>query len=59
MIIPQADPKANYLSHQQEIDAAIMRVLNAGKYILGEETYQFEQEFASYVGQPIGEKFHC
>lgn len=51
MIIPQADPRANYLSHQQEIDAAITRVLDTGKYILGEETNLFEQEFASYVGQ--------
>lgn len=51
MIVPQADPKANYLAHREEIDAAVMRVLNAGAYILGEETRLFEQEFASYIGQ--------
>ncbi len=51
MIIPQTDPKANYLAHQGEIDAAIMHTLNTGKYILGEQTHLFEQEFAAYVGQ--------
>lgn len=53
-MIPQADPKAQYLSHQEEIDTAIRRVLNAGRYILGEETRNFEEEFARYTGCPFG-----
>lgn len=44
------NPKAQYLAHKPEIDAAIMRVLDQGKYILGEETRAFESEFAAYVG---------
>jgi dTDP-4-amino-4,6-dideoxygalactose transaminase len=53
-VIVQADPKAQYLSHQAEIDAAIRRVLGAGHYILGEETRSFEEEFARYIGCPFG-----
>ena len=45
-----ADPKANYLAHKAEIDAAIQRVLDSGRYILGDEVAAFEQEFARYIG---------
>ncbi len=48
--IPQTDPKANYLAHRQEIDAALARVLESGWYILGAEVTAFEQEFAGYLG---------
>ena len=48
--VPQTDPKAGYLAHQSEIDAAILRVLNSGWYILGREVESFEQEFAAYIG---------
>jgi len=48
--IPQVDPKANYLAHKEEIDAAIARVLTSGRYILGQEVATFEQEFADYIG---------
>ncbi len=44
------NPKANYLAHQTEIDAAIARVLASGGYILGQEVSAFEQEFAQYLG---------
>jgi dTDP-4-amino-4,6-dideoxygalactose transaminase len=43
-------PKASYLAHRAEIDAAIARVLASGWYILGDEVAQFEAEFATYVG---------
>jgi dTDP-3-amino-3,4,6-trideoxy-alpha-D-glucose transaminase len=49
-MIPQANPKAQYLVHKEEIDAAIARVLEAGRYILGEECAAFEREFAQYIG---------
>ncbi len=44
------NPKAQYLSHQAEIDAAVLRVLASGWYILGEEVKAFEARFAAYLG---------
>jgi dTDP-4-amino-4,6-dideoxygalactose transaminase len=49
-----ANPKAQYLAHQTEIDEAIRRVLEQGRYILGEEVKSFEAEFASFVGVEHG-----
>lgn len=48
-IIP-ADPKAGYLAAQEEIDAAVKRVLLSGQYILGTELEAFEKEFAAWLG---------
>jgi dTDP-4-amino-4,6-dideoxygalactose transaminase len=48
--IPQTDPRANYLAHEDEIDAAIAAVLAGGRYILGEQVVGFEREFAAYLG---------
>jgi dTDP-4-amino-4,6-dideoxygalactose transaminase len=48
--IPQTDPKANYLAHKGAIDAAIARVLESGRYILGMEVAAFEREFAAFLG---------
>ena len=48
--IPQSDPKANYLAHAPEIEAAIAEVLQSGEYILGRQLAAFEQEFAAYLG---------
>ncbi len=47
-------PKAQYLAHQDEIDAAIHKVLHSGQYVLGEEVRLFEEEFANYIGVPFG-----
>lgn len=49
-LIPQSNPKANYLAHCEEIDAAVLRVANSGWYILGPEVVAFEAEFAAYHG---------
>jgi dTDP-4-amino-4,6-dideoxygalactose transaminase len=49
MRIPQCDPKANYLAHKAEIDAAIAAVLDGGRYILGPEVEAFEREFAAFL----------
>ena len=49
-MIPQADPRANYLSHKAEIDSVIMETLESGRYILGEHVSEFEKKFAEYVG---------
>lgn len=48
--IPQADPRANYLAHKDAIDAAVARVLESGRYVLGSEVAAFEKEFAAYLG---------
>jgi dTDP-4-amino-4,6-dideoxygalactose transaminase len=49
-LLLSADPRANYLAHKDEIDVAIHRVLDGGRYILGQEVAAFEQEFAGYLG---------
>jgi dTDP-4-amino-4,6-dideoxygalactose transaminase len=48
-MIPFANPKAQYLSHKEEIDAAIQQVLASGRYILGGEVESFEKGFAEYL----------
>jgi dTDP-4-amino-4,6-dideoxygalactose transaminase len=53
-MIPQANPHAQYASHRAEIDQAIARVLDKGRYILGEEATAFEREFATYIGVHFG-----
>jgi dTDP-4-amino-4,6-dideoxygalactose transaminase len=45
-----ANPKEQYLSHKDEIQEAIYKVLESGWYILGQEVKSFEKEFASFVG---------
>lgn len=54
MLIPTANPHAQYETHRVEIDAALARVLQGGRYILGEEVQSFEREFAAYVGLQHG-----
>lgn len=49
-MIPCADPKAQYLAHKDGIEAALRRVLEGGRYILGAEVTAFEAEFAEYLG---------
>jgi dTDP-4-amino-4,6-dideoxygalactose transaminase len=44
------NPKENYQFHKAEIDQAIIKVCESGKYILGEEVNNFEYEFCKYVG---------
>lgn len=48
--IPQTDPYANYCAHKDDIDVAMTRVLDSGRYIMGEEVSSFEKEFAEYMG---------
>lgn len=48
--IPQTDLRAEYLELNGEIDAALRRVLDRSRFILGEEVKQFENAFASYLG---------
>lgn len=48
-ILP-ADPKAGYVAQKEKIDAAVLRVLESGWYILGSEVSEFEGEFAAWLG---------
>ncbi|MDP3418971.1 DegT/DnrJ/EryC1/StrS aminotransferase family protein [Falsiroseomonas sp.] len=50
LTVPQADPGAGYRAHQAEIDAAALRALGSGWYILGQEGAAFEKEFAAWQG---------
>ncbi|MGH2523760.1 MAG: DegT/DnrJ/EryC1/StrS family aminotransferase, partial [Anaerolineales bacterium] len=49
-----SNPRAQYLAHKAEIDAAMQGVLERGWYILGEEVRSFEREFAAYIGVAHG-----
>jgi dTDP-4-amino-4,6-dideoxygalactose transaminase len=53
-MIPQANPKASYTACKEEIDSAIARVMESGRYILGQEVAAFEEEFAAYIGVRYG-----
>jgi dTDP-4-amino-4,6-dideoxygalactose transaminase len=46
-----ANPRAQYLSMKEEIDIAISSVLDSDSYVLGNQVDQFENEFASFIGQ--------
>jgi dTDP-4-amino-4,6-dideoxygalactose transaminase len=50
MKITCANPSAQFLSQQLEIESAILRVVRRNQYILGEEVDALEKEFASYIG---------
>lgn len=45
-----ANPKLQYLSHKKEIDQSILKVLSKGRYVLGKEVADFEDEFSEYIG---------
>ena len=49
-MIPQANPGATIAERRPEYDAAIMRVLDSGQFILGDAVAEFEHTFAGYVG---------
>jgi dTDP-4-amino-4,6-dideoxygalactose transaminase len=48
--IPLVDLRAQYQSLKPRVDAAVARVLESGRYILGPEVEAFESEFALYCG---------
>ena len=45
-----SNPREQFAAHRDEIRAAIDRVLEGGRYILGPEVEAFENEFAAYCG---------
>ena len=49
-MIPFADLSANYRRFHDEIDAAVARTFQEGRFILGEQLRMFEEEFARFIG---------
>jgi dTDP-4-amino-4,6-dideoxygalactose transaminase len=47
-MIPFVDLKAQYLSIKDEIDTAVLKVLESTQFVLGNEVVAFEKEFATY-----------
>lgn len=54
MLVPFLDLHSAYLELKLEIDEAVGRVLDSGRYILGHEVDAFEMEYAKYC-----ETAHC
>lgn len=50
--IPILDLRRQYQSIKSEIDQAIQRVVESGRFILGPEVESFEAEIAAYLGVP-------
>jgi dTDP-3-amino-3,4,6-trideoxy-alpha-D-glucose transaminase len=50
MAVPLFDTQTALEPLRGELDAAVMRVLDRGTYILGPEVEAFEAEFAAYIG---------
>ncbi|WP_221032517.1 DegT/DnrJ/EryC1/StrS family aminotransferase [Actomonas aquatica] len=48
--IPVANPQAGLAPLMPELQAAIERVLQSGRYVLGAEVTAFEAEFANFIG---------
>lgn len=53
-MIPFVDLKAQYLSVQPEIDAAVAGVLASTQFVLGDEVSLLEREFAAYCHADYG-----
>ncbi|TBR59156.1 erythromycin biosynthesis sensory transduction protein eryC1 [Westiellopsis prolifica IICB1] len=53
-MIPFVDLKAQYLSIKEEINTAVLKVLESTQFILGSEVTAFEQEFADYCNADYG-----
>jgi dTDP-4-amino-4,6-dideoxygalactose transaminase len=52
--VPLCDIRAQYRALKDEINAAVLRVLDSGQAILGPEVATFEQETAAYCGAAHG-----
>lgn len=44
-----ANPMEQFQAHQEEIEAAVLRVMRGNSYILGPEVEALEKEFAEYI----------
>lgn len=48
-----ANPAAQFHSYQEEIEAAVLKVMRSNHYILGAEVEALEREFADYIGTEV------
>lgn len=53
-MIPFLDLKAQYISIKDEIDNAVLKVLDSTQFALGDEVFAFEKEFAGYCSADEG-----
>jgi dTDP-4-amino-4,6-dideoxygalactose transaminase len=53
-VIPFVDLKSQYLSIKDEVDAAVLKVLDSTQFILGDEVASLEKEFADYAQSNFG-----
>ncbi len=53
-MIPFVDLKAQYISIKDEIDTAVLKVLESTQFVLGNEVKAFEEEFADYCDADYG-----
>jgi dTDP-4-amino-4,6-dideoxygalactose transaminase len=53
-VIPFVDLKTQYDSIKDEINTAVLKVLESTQFILGDEVTAFEKEFAAYCGAAQG-----
>lgn len=49
MNVPYLDVRAGNIQLRDELQLAYARVVNSGRYVLGEELERFEEDFASFV----------
>lgn len=49
-MIPLLDIQAQYKQIGAELEASVLKVMRSGRYILGEEVADFEDQFAAYCG---------
>jgi len=54
MDVPFFDLKRQHMEIKAEIDDAVKKVLDCGRFILGSEVAAFEKEFSSYIGARYG-----
>ena len=45
-----ANPSAQFISYQSEIEEAVLSVMRGNRYVLGDEVKLLEEEFADYIG---------
>ena len=57
-IVPWNNNALQYRRLKGELDPEIERVLSSGKYVLSEDVFAFEEEFAAYCGVRYGVAVH-
>ena len=50
MNIPFVDLQSQYQTLKEDVDAAVLAVMQRGDFVLGGAVTEFEREFAAYCG---------